>query len=337
MTPEWRQFLADQGAAPDSAGDIAHFGAPQDELQAAAQATIMADLSHLGLLQVEGADAASFLQGQLTNDVHLLDGSNSQLAGYCSPKGRLLAIFLVYAHHGHFHLQFNGSLGTALLKRLRMYVLRAQTTISDVSDRIIRIGAAGAEAETALHQVFGSVPQQAHQLLNLETVNLLRLPGTLPRFEAFVAPQHAGAVWTRLRQHCTAVGKPAWEWLEISAGIPDITIATQDTLVPQMANLDTLGGISFNKGCYTGQEIVARTHYLGKVKRRTQLAHCVGDAAPMPGDPLYAGTEIAGMVMRAAAAPGGGYDLLAEVRLDSLTDAGLRLQTPQGPALKLEQ
>ncbi len=336
MNSQWQDFLAAQGAVIEQ-GRVAHYGQPQQELQAAAQGTIIADLSHLGLLEVQGDDAVPFLQGQVTNDVKQLNGSNSHYTGYCTAKGRLLAIFLAFAHQNHLHLQLNGSLTEAILKRLKMYVLRSKATLTDLSDDIIRIGIAGPQAGAILEQVFGAVPQEAYALLDLESATLLRLPGHPPRYEIFCQPENARALWEKLRAHATPAGAECWEWLEIGAGIPDVTPGTSETFVPQMVNLDSLNGISFKKGCYTGQEIVARTHYLGKVKRRTLLARIDGDKAPRPADPVFGSdtAEAVGQVVRAAAAPSGGYDLLAEIRAESAAAGTLRWGTPDGPALNL--
>ncbi len=336
MHLSWQTFLAAQGAVIEN-GAVAHFGDPQQELQAAAAATIMADLSQFGLLAVEGEDAQDFLQGQLTNDVRLLTGDTSQYAGHCNAKGRLLALFLAHAHDGRFYLQCNGALVEAVAKRLKMYVLRSRVNIADVSDSMVRIGLAGPHAEAALARVCASVPQTPHTLAAAEHARILRLPGPLARFIVHATAEHAAATWQALRADCTPVGAAVWEWLEIRAGIPDVTPATQEAFVPQMLNLDALGGISFKKGCYTGQEIVARTHYLGKVKRRTRLAHVASVAAPQPGDAVFdaGGREPAGTVVRAAPAPGGGHDLLVEVRLESLAAGSLHFGATSGPELGL--
>ncbi len=325
MNPQWHDFLAAQGAVFEQ-DRLVHFGQPQQALLTASQGTIMADLSHLGLLQAEGADAVTFLQGQLTNDVRLLDGSNSHYAGYCNPKGRMLAMFLAFAHHDHLHLQLHGALKETVLKRLRMYVLRSKVVLTDVSDTVIRLGLAGSEATALLESIFGKAPQTPHAVLTLPEANLLRLPGPVPRYEIFCAPEQAPALWDQLKTAATPAGADAWEWLEIQAGTPDVTPATVEAFVPQMLNLDLLGGINFKKGCYTGQEIVARTHYLGKVKRRTVLAHIPGDARPLPGEPIYAadGPDPVGEIVRAAPAPNSGFDALIEVRGENLAADPLR-------------
>ena len=336
MNKDWNDFLLSRQARIADQ-QVTGFGDPDAESQALTGNAIMADLSHLTLFKVEGADSVNFLQGQFTNDIKLLDRGHSQYTGYCTAKGRLLAIFLAFARQEHLYLQLNGALAETVTKRLRMYVLRSKVVISDVSNDTVRIGVAGAQSEAALQKLFGTVPAGPHEVLMLAQATLLRLPGPVPRFQIVAASADAPALWDALRQDCRPVGREGWEWLQIQAGIADITPATQEAFVPQMVNLDLLGGINFKKGCYTGQEIVARTHYLGKVKRRTHLAHVMTTQAPKPGDPVYGmdSSEPVGMVANAAASPQGGYDLLAEVRLESLEAGSLRLSGPEGPALVL--
>src|SRR5690606_39262387 len=221
------------------------------------------------------------------NDVKQLDGSNSHYAGYCNPKGRMLALFFAYAYAGSYYLQLDAQLAESVAKRLRMYVLRSKVAVSDVSEKFVRIGVAGKNAEQILNQRFPQLPQQVHELASSETGIVIRLPGPTARFEGFVDADRAPALWDQLQQQLKPVDRDAWEWLEVQAGIPDIVPATQEEFVPQMVNLDILGGINYKKGCYTGQEIVARTHYLGKVKRRTQLAHVSSENAPAAGEDVF--------------------------------------------------
>lgn len=337
MDTQWHTFLAQRSALQDQ-NRVSHFGNPTTELQATAQGNVMADLSHLGLLQIEGDDALTFLQGQVTNDVKHLNGSNSHYSGYCNPKGRMLALFLAFAHNGHLYLQLNGELTENVAKRLRMYVLRSKVTIRNVSDITIRIGIAGPQAATTLNALFGNAPQAPHQFISMEDTILLQLPGNTPRFEIFTDLEHAQDIWTQLQQTHTPVGTHCWDWLDIQAGIPDVTPATVEAFVPQMLNLDLLEGINFKKGCYTGQEIVARTHYLGKVKRRTHLAHVETATAPQAGHPVYGqdSNEPIGMVVSAAPAPKGGFDVLAEMRLESVEAGDTSLSNNKAPRLELQ-
>ena len=318
MNTQWHEFLAGQSAMIAD-GHVAHFGNAAAELQAAANGNVLLDLSHLGLLELSGDDAVAFLQGQVTNDIEQLNGANSQYAAYCNPKGRMLALFLAFAHYDHLHLQLDGRLLEPIMKRLKMYVMRSKVTITDASDNIMRMAVAGKNSEAALQAMFARVPQQAHELVSLDNGALIRLPGSVPRYMVYSSIEHAPAIWNQLKQTHQPVGKACWEWLEIQAGIPDIVPTTQEEFVPQMLNLDALDAINYKKGCYTGQEIVARTHYLGKVKRRTQLAHIASAEPPIAGDDVLDkdGNET-GKIVRSAASPHGGFDVLAQVRLESL-------------------
>ena len=280
---------------------------------------VICDLSHLGLLEIDGADAFTFLQGQVTNDVKQLDGQRAHYSGYCSPKGRLLALFLAFAHREHLHLQMPSALIEPIAKRLKMYVMRSKVNIKDVSESIIKIGLQGSHAADLLNTLFDSVPQNPFDLITHTNAALIKLPGEIARFEIFTDIENAKNIWQSLSEHSKTVSADYWEWLEIQAGIPEVYPTTQEAFVPQMLNLDLLGGINFKKGCYTGQEIVARTHYLGTVKRRTLLAHIDTSTQPQAGDDVInSNQEIVGKVVRCAAAPDGGFDLLAEARLESV-------------------
>jgi len=315
---QWHDFLSAQGAVFQD-GELQSFGDSHNEL-AAANGNIITSLSHLGLLEINGEDAVAFLQGQVTNDVKKLDGSVSQYAGYCNPKGRLLALFLAFAHADHLHLQMPISILEPMMKRLKMYVMRSKVEISDKSANILCFGIAGPNAQSKLTTLFNKVPQAAQELITLVDATLLRLAGDTPRYQVFTHTENAERIWNALSSNCTKVGKSVWDYLEIQAGIPEIVPATQEAFVPQMVNLDSLDGINFKKGCYTGQEIVARTHYLGKVKRRTQLAHINTEEIPQAGDTIQVvdHEEAIGQIVRAAPAPNGGVDALIEIRLENL-------------------
>jgi folate-binding protein YgfZ len=316
---EWHQFLLNTYPQVQMQDDqIASFADPAKEHQAAAEGTVVCDLSHLGLLQVKGADAVTFLQGQVTNDVRLLNGSNAHYTGYCSPKGRLLALFLAFKHGEHLHLQLPKTLVAPIMKRLKMFVMRSKVEIEDASENIIKLGVSGPDAETLLAGLFSQIPTQDYAIITLENCTLVKLPGA-SRYEVFLDPAIAPDVWTALTKVAIPVGALAWEWLEIQAGIPEIYLQTQDAFVPQMLNLDALQAINYKKGCYTGQEIVARTHYLGKVKRRTQLAHIESDIIPqMNDDVMDANGQAVGKIVRSAPAQQRGYDVLAECRLENV-------------------
>ena len=284
------------------------------------QDNILCDLPHLGLLEISGADALTFLQGQVTNDVKLLVGNNAHYSAYCTPKGRMLALFLAFTHNSHIHLQFNRELLEPIAKRLKMYVMRAKVEVKDVSDEIMKFGLNGPEAALMLSPLFSSIPSQDYELVTSDNATVLKLPAISnnQRFEVFTDKTNAPAILDALKTKMKIVEKPHWDWLEIQSGIPDVTLKTQEQFVPQMLNLDILNGINFKKGCYTGQEIVARTHYLGSVKRRTYLASIASKHAPAEGDKVLdnAQNEV-GQIVRIAPNFENGFDALIELRIDA--------------------
>ncbi|MEW6590632.1 MAG: folate-binding protein [Pseudomonadota bacterium] len=333
MIESWKNFLLSQGAVIEN-GTVLHFGDPAAE-RAAAQATVVADLSQLGLIAFQGEDTATFLQGQLTNDVRALHADGAQWNGLCSPKGRLLGNFLMWRQGEDTCLQLAGDLTASVLKRLSMFILRAKVKGRDASDETVRVVVAGPQAATAVHAAMGAVPEAPMRSAAVANGWVVRVGAD--KFVLSIAPGAAEAVWQTLRQSATPVGAPVWDWLRLTAGIPMIVAATQEQFVPQMVNYEVLGGVSFQKGCYTGQEIVARSQYLGKLKRRMVLAHV--DAEATPGDSLYSADldgQASGTVVNAAPAPGGGYDLLAVAQVESAATQTLHLRALDGPALALK-
>jgi tRNA-modifying protein YgfZ len=329
MMTQWHAFLKTQDSIVDN---TARFDPAKPSL-------MLCDLSHLGLLTLTGADAKTFLQGQVTNDVNLLDGQTFHYSGYCNAKGRLLALFLAFAQQDTLYLQLDGGLAETIAKRLRMYVLRSKVQIATPTDLVV-LGIAGAEASRVLANQFGSIPSASYGMVNTEQASILRLADSvehMPRYQIFTSAEQAQALWLALGAEAQYIGKSIWNWLEIQAGIPEIVAATQEAFVPQMLNLDLLGGINFKKGCYTGQEIVARTHYLGKVKRRTLIAHYAGSTIPQAGDDIYAQAEAkdaVGKVVRCAPAYAGGFDILIEARLENI-ELGLYLNAEKLQLLEM--
>lgn len=330
---DWYAFLQSDQQHPASIenGRVIHFGDPVAEMKAVTHEAVLCDLSHLGLLDLQGVDAQAFLQGQLTNDIKQLNGERAQYTAYCNPKGRMLAFFLAFSTANHYYLQLPLALTQSIAKRLTMFVMRSKVTIHDAQDSIIKIGLSGIHASALLAKIFNSVPEDDLAMVAHEKATLIKLPGIQPRYQIFATIDEAQDIWQALAQSAKPVGAQGWEWLEIQAGIPNIETITQEAFVPQMLNLDALNAINYKKGCYTGQEIVARTHYLGKVKRRMQLAQIetlLEVKAPAVGDDLVDdGGQAVGKIVRVALDPMQHeekhtrvYDVLVECRLDSLDE-----------------
>lgn len=293
---------------------------------------IHCNLEALGVLDIAGADAGTFLQGQLSNDVRRVSTTAWQYTTYNSPKGRVLATLLLWADEGGYRVLLPSELADAIRKRLAMYVLRSRVTITDGSATYARIGLAGPTAHAIVREIAGDAPAP-HQVLRGGALCIL---GLAPDRFIVIAPEGDGAgLRARLGQHAQAAGCDAWQWLAVRAGVPVITPATQDLFVAQTANLDALSGISFDKGCYTGQEIIARTQYLGRLKERMYVWHSDAQAVA-PGTRLYSavfGEQACGTVVNAAPAPNGGIDLLAVVQTAAAEANDVRLGGPEGPFL----
>jgi folate-binding protein YgfZ len=303
---------------------------------AAGNMPILADLSSVALIRISGEDAGDFLHSQFCNDVKKLAGTQVQLNGYCSPKGRLLATFLLWKQGDEYFLQLPAALREAIQKRLSMFVLRSKVKLADASADLLRLGVAGTQAEALLGELFGTLPEAAFGLGRGEEVSIMRLGRE--RFELLVNSEHAPALTRRLAELCSHVSAERWSWLDIRAGIPVITQTTQDQFVPQMVNFELLGGVSFQKGCYPGQEIVARTQYLGRLKRRMYLAHIAAEDAAA-GDSLFSADlegQATGSIVNAAPAPAGGCDVLAVIQIESAKQQSIHWQRADGPRLELQ-
>ncbi len=334
MIKIWQDFLQTQGAHIEN-GAVLHYGDPELELAAATNSTIVADLSQLGMIAFRGDETAAFLQGQLTNDVRALHADAAQWSGYCSPKGRLLGNFLMWRQGEDTCLQLSGDILASVHKRLSMFIMRAKVQARDASDETVRLVVAGKQAMAAVTAAMGAVPEAAMQTIAVEMGQVIRVGED--KFVLSIAPERAADVWVSLHSSATPVGAPVWDWVRLNAGIPMIVSATQEQFVPQMVNLEVIGGVNFQKGCYPGQEIVARSQYLGKIKRRMFLAHVDAEAAP--GDSLYSADfegQTTGTVVNAAPAPSGGFDVLVVSQVESANTQTLHLKAADGPALSMK-
>ena len=306
------------------------------ETIAARDGTIVADLSHNALIEVTGDDATAFLHAQFTNDVQALQAGGAQWNGWCSAKGRLLATFLLVKRPQGYWMLLPAEIAAPIAKRLGMFVLRSKVKIADVSERFARFGLAGHGASAVLIGQWGAAPQPM-RALEIDAGSCIGIGND--RFIVVLPSERASAALERITASATRVGRGAWEWTSIQAGVPTIVAATQEAFVPQMANFDLVGGVSFRKGCYPGQEIVARTQYRGILKRRMALAHVAGEA-PAPGQKVYSrafGDQAAGEVVNSAPSPEGGADLLVVAQLESLRDGDLRLGSPDGAPLAIRR
>lgn len=297
------------------------------------------DLTHFGLIRIEGEDAETFLQGQLTNDMRQVTPAHSNLAGWCSAKGRMLANFRCFWRDGGYYLQTPAENLAAVLKRLGLFVLRAKVSLADASAELMRMGLTGSCAEPLLGAFFDTLPEHVNGVVHRDERTLIRLPGACPRFELLGPAQALIELWRHAQSQASRMHEDFWALQEIRAGLPTIFPATSEAFVPQMTNMQLIDGVSFTKGCYVGQEVVARMQYLGKLKRRMYLAHVTSDTPPRPGDDLFSQASTSGQgtgkVVDARPA-NSGYDLLAVIETASAEGEAVCLGA-QGPRLQLQK
>lgn len=338
----WIEHLSSLGARfhPDEANGAEDFGRVLTSAELADG--FVAPVTNLGLIAVAGEDAASFLHSQLTNDVDGLGQDEARLAGYCTPKGRLQATFLMWRDPGNVYLQLPRAIQPPLQKRLTMFVLRAKAKLRDATEEaatgaVLALG--GAKAAEALARHAGALPGAPGRKVDAAAGTVIRLSDAFgqPRFLWLTSPETAIAALPRLRETLALGGNAAWELSNIHAGVPQVTQPTQEQFVPQMINFELIGGVNFKKGCYPGQEIVARSQYLGKLKRRMALA-TLADAAARAGDEVFGSddpSQPAGMIVNAAPNGAGGADALVEIKLAAL-EHEVRHGAPGGARLDFQ-
>jgi hypothetical protein len=302
-------------------------------LRAAQTGAITTDLSALGVLRIHGEDAQTFLHAQLTSDVAALALAATQYTAWCSAKGRVLANgVLCRSGPTEYLWLLPAELASPIHKRLQMFVLRAKVKVEDASSAFVRIGLGGPRAREIIGKRFGQAAVE-RGLLQTDGGSAVALPGG--RY-VLLAAQPAAQWISAVVQDATPAPYAAWQWLAIRAGDPVLSAAIQDLFVPQMLNADALDAVSFSKGCYPGQEIVARMRYLGKLKERLYLAHLQADRLPVAGDALYAaafGEQACGTIVDAALAPDGGVDVLAVMQIAAAQD--MHFGSLDGPGLEL--
>lgn len=292
-------------------------------------AGIVCPLDYFGVLKISGEDAEDFLHNQTSNDLRELDAGEARLAALCNPKGRMYCSFFAFggrAAGGAWYLQMPRERVAPVMKRLSMFVLRAKVELSDVSDELPGFGVMGAAAGEVLEQAAGANA----------AVMAFKAAGIQPRAAIYADAETLIELWrAAVQKGCRAMTCDAWRCCDIQSGIAYINDATSEELVPQMANMDLLGGVSFSKGCYPGQEIVARTHYLGKLKRRTYLFSSDGrDVAA--GAPVFSDrqTEPCGQVVDFCPLPDGPSPGLAMLRMAAAGDT-LHIGAPDGATLSI--
>jgi folate-binding protein YgfZ len=269
MMQHWQEFTESQSAKTEPGNFIC-------------------DASELGLILVNGDDAESFLQNQLSNDISYIDETRFQLSSYSTAKGRMLAILQVVRISNGFILITPISMVETLLQRLQMFVIQAKVSLANASGHFTRFALQTDKNAIIDHP---HLPKQEGQVIQNDSLISLQL-SSLDQQKRYLllclSLDEAKSIWDEFKQHLQVGNFDAWRLSQIKSGMPTIYPQTSEEFVLQMANLDLLEGVSFQKGCYPGQEIIARMHYLGKLKRRLFLTSFKTDKCPLPGDEIIA-------------------------------------------------
>lgn len=285
-------------------------------------------LAHLGVIRVEGEDAAKFIHGQLTHDFSLLGLDAARLAAFCTAKGRMQASFIgLKRPGGDLLLVCSRDILPATLKRLSMFVMRAKAKLTDASDAFALYGLAGSATQSIAGGA-GSVWAKA-DFGDISVLNLYPADGMARQLWIAPAgtPAPAGA----------ALAAGLWAWGEVRSAVATITQPVVEAFVPQMLNYESLGGVNFKKGCYPGQEVVARSQFRGTLKRRAYLVH--SEAALSAGEEIFASTDAeqpVATVVQAAAAPSGGFDAIISGQISAVADGDLHAGSVDGAPLLVQ-
>jgi folate-binding protein YgfZ len=271
MNPNWKNFLLSKGALFENDTNIV-FPGPKHNVDQR-----IYPIAHLSVLTVAGKDAAKFLQGQITCNINDVTDTKSSLGAICNPKGKAIATFLLVKNAEVFLMILPTELLASVKQRLQMYVLRSDVTLTDSSDEQCLIGLCyGATQPDEATEFHFTTDRQENVVVNFQNRSLI-----------IAEADNAPTVWSKqVELGFQPEDSAEWRYLDIISGIPWLATETAEEFIPQMLNLDKLGGISFNKGCYTGQEVIARTHYLGKAKRKMFLTECGTSVPPEPNSTI---------------------------------------------------
>lgn len=339
MENNWTTTLQQAGAVlAAEQSTILHYGNPAAELEAARHGNIVSDLAHYRLVRFNGEDTQQFLSNLLSSDVRKLQPGECQYSTFSTPKGRMLASMLIIRTPVDYLVLMPAEIAEAMQRKLSMYILRSKVKASSQGKEEILLGIAGPAATQTLSECFGVNTASTMQATMHGDSLLINLDQQC--WIALTSPVKAVEIFDTLRQHSfVAVGSKAWDWRWLQRGFAWIYSETQEQFVAQMANMECIGAVSFSKGCYPGQEIVARTQYLGKLKRRMSLVHIDADIdTAKRGTPLYSSElpgQAIGMIADVAIAPEGGVDALAVVQ-SSCWEHGVMLGSEAGPLLQVK-
>ncbi len=338
MSSVWQEFLVAHDAVIEN-GQVTSFG-PSAQPYPGIQDSCVCELTPLGLIRVTGEEALTFLHSQFTNDLEQITTHTSQLNSYCNPKGRVLSIFLVFKHDDDYFLVLPKDVIEITLKKLVMYKLRSKVDLFDASEQSVLFGVTGPGVEPAFENLGIELPQKVYGCTQESEATLVRLPSENVRVLIVTNAETAVSLCGRLSEKLPLATFRLWDLHDISCGIPRVTALTSEAFTPQMTNLELIDGVSFSKGCYPGQEVVARTHYLGKPNRRMYRASITTERLPEPGTNVFSteeGDQPLGKVVVSQMVSTGHASALIVLRTQKEEDPCLRIGSVDGPAISLQE
>ncbi len=339
MNIDWKKYLLQNGAEQNDQG-LFIFNSTFSDTELTEGSDIICDLSYFSTVVVAGGDATEVIQGQFTNDVNRVDEDHSQINAFCNNKGRMLANFRLFQNQQNYFLSIRSDLVESSIEHLQKYVLRAEVAIQDISEQLVHIGICGDNSETLLSPFINNLSSDIDSVSYNDNYIAIRVAGKTPRYEIFCSQEHAKTLWESLSEKTSVANSAYWDYLNIKNGLPFIDNKTRGEFVPQMVNMELINGVSFEKGCYTGQEIVARTHYLGKQKRRTYRIKITSDTAPKAGDQLATDTstenQYTGTLVSVYQTAENEFEALAVIQIKSAESEKLKLKDADAEITVLE-
>ena len=324
-------FLQSIGAAPT--GNDCAFAAEPNAFDALTAQNIIVPLSHYGMLEVRGPEAEKFLQGQITCSATAVTPELSSPGAYCTAKGRVVASFqLLRPQSDLFLLRMHGDLLDIAARTFGKYIVFSKAKLA-IAEPIVGIGLHGPLIGSVLRELIGALPAQQNGTVSYGDGLLWQCDSVGTQYEFWGPAAAAGALWSHCAPRCAAIGSRYWRWLQIRSGTAEICAATSEMFLPHMLNYHATGAINFKKGCYTGQEIVARTHYRGQVKRHLLRAALTGSAPAAGSDIADSSGKIVGNVVDSVAVSAETAELLAVVAAATSDNTAPEHKSAEAPTI----
>jgi len=337
MNDNWFEFLQEHDAIIEN-NQVVSIGDSHSQVYSI-DITYVCELSTLGVIRATGEEAQSFLHGQFTNDLNNVSTDISQLSSYCNPKGRMLSILRIIKRDNDIFFILPRDVLEPTIKKLTMFKIMAKVDLSDESDQLIVFGVAGPETESVLNELNITIPEEINHCIQSDKITIIRLPSENTRVLFITNVKLAISFWKQLSEKISVATSDVWDLHDIHSGIPQITANTSEAFIPQMTNLELIDGVSFSKGCYPGQEVVARTHYLGKPNRRMYRIYIADENPPEPGTNIFSPedeSQPVGKIVSALKTSDDSCSALAVLRTEKENDETLHSGSVTGPKVSVQ-